>query len=39
LFEPDPATQLAEKAVRIAESLKLALFYWPGAIAAARLQK
>ena len=39
LFEPDPAARFAEKAVRISESLKLALFYRPGAIAAARLPK
>jgi hemoglobin len=37
LFEPGPAALFAEKAARIAESLKLALFYRPGAVAAARL--
>ena len=39
LFEPDPAAQFAEKAARIAESLKLALFYRPGAAAGARLSR
>ena len=38
-FEPDPAAQFAEKAARIAESLKLALFYRPGAAAGARLSR
>ena len=32
LFVPDLATQFEAKAVRIAKSLKLALFYRPGAI-------
>jgi hemoglobin len=36
LFEPDLALQFAAKAERIAESLKLALFYRPAAVAAAR---
>ena len=35
-FEPEPAAQFAQKAGRIAESLKLALFYRPGAVAEAR---
>ncbi len=39
LFAPDPAAQFAEKAARIAESLKLALFYRPGALAEARLSR
>ena len=37
LFAPDLALQLKAKAERIAESLKLALFYRPGAIAAVRV--
>ena len=37
LFAPDLAAQFAAKAGRIAESLKLALFYRPGAAASARL--
>ena len=37
LFAPDLAAQFAAKAGRIAESLKLALFYRPGAVASARL--
>jgi len=37
LFAPDPAAQFRAKAERIAESLKLALFYRPGAVAAARI--
>jgi hemoglobin len=37
LFEPDLAAQFEAKARRIAESLKLALFYRPGAIASARM--
>jgi hemoglobin len=36
LFTPDLALQFKAKAERIAESLKLALFYRPGAVAAAR---
>src|SRR5919199_6157722 len=36
LFAPDLALQFKAKAERIAESLKLALFYRPGAIAAVR---
>ena len=36
LFAPDLAAQFAAKAGRIAESLKLALFYRPGAVASAR---
>ena len=37
LFAPDQALQFKAKAERIAESLKLALFYRPAAAAAARL--
>jgi hemoglobin len=37
LFVPDLAAQFAAKAGRIAESLKLGLFYRPGALASARL--
>jgi hemoglobin len=37
VFEPDPALQFKAKAERIAESLKLALFYRPGVVAGARL--
>jgi len=36
LFAPDPALQFKAKAERIADSLRLALFYRPGAVAAAR---
>ncbi|MGD9615834.1 MAG: group III truncated hemoglobin [Alphaproteobacteria bacterium] len=36
LFAPDLAARFETKAGRIAESLKLALFYKPGVIAAAR---
>lgn len=39
LFEPGAAGQFADKAARIAESLKLALFYRPGAVAGARLSR
>jgi hemoglobin len=39
LFAPDPALQFKAKAERIAESLKLALFYRPGALAEARLPR
>jgi hemoglobin len=37
LFEPDLAAQFEVRARRIAESLKLALFYRPGATASARM--
>ena len=37
LFAPNLAAQFAAKAGRIAESLKLALFYRPGTVASARL--
>jgi hemoglobin len=37
LFEPDLAAQFEVRARRIAESLKLALFYRPGATASARI--
>jgi hemoglobin len=37
LFAPNLALQFAAKAGRIAESLKLALFYRPGTVASARL--
>lgn len=33
IFAPEPAAQFREKAERIAESLKLALFYRPGGFA------
>jgi hemoglobin len=36
VFAPDQALQFSAKAERIAESLKLALFYRPGAVAAFR---
>jgi hemoglobin len=36
LFAPGPAAQFAAKAERIAESLKLALFYRPAAVAMRR---
>ena len=36
LFTPGPAAQFVAKAERIAESLKLALFYRPAAVASAR---
>ena len=39
LFAPDLALQFKAKAERIAESLKLALFYRPAAVAAARLSR
>lgn len=39
LFAPGPAAQFIAKAERIAESLKLALFYRPGAVAAARVSR
>lgn len=39
LFAPGPAAQFIAKAERIAESLKLALFYRPGAAAAVRVPR